>query len=36
MTIAAKDLLGTTALGEDIFLGRQFVAHLEGRPDLFR
>ena len=34
VTITTKDLLGKTALGEDIFLGRGLVARLQGRPDL--
>jgi N-methylhydantoinase A/oxoprolinase/acetone carboxylase beta subunit len=34
VTITTKDLLGKTALGEEIFLGRGLVARLKGRPDL--
>jgi hypothetical protein len=34
VTITTKDLLGKTALGEEIFLGRGLVARLQGRPDL--
>lgn len=35
VTITTKDLLGKTAQGEDVFLGRGLVARLQGRPDLF-
>ena len=31
--IKSRDLLGKTSTGEDIFLGRQLVAHLKGKPD---
>ncbi len=33
VTVTTRDLLGKTSSGEDIFLGREIVAHLQGRPD---
>jgi hypothetical protein len=34
VTLTTKDLLGKTSLGEEIFLGREIVARVKGRPDL--
>jgi N-methylhydantoinase A/oxoprolinase/acetone carboxylase beta subunit len=34
VTVKSRDMLGRTATGEEIFLGRQMVARLKGRPDV--
>jgi len=34
VTVDTSDVLGTTAVGEDVFLERRLVARLQGRPDV--
>jgi N-methylhydantoinase A/oxoprolinase/acetone carboxylase beta subunit len=36
VTLTTKDLLGKTSLGENVFLGRELVARLQGMPDLVK
>ena len=33
VSVKSRDQLGKTSTGDPVFLGRQLVAHLKGKPD---